>query len=80
MAYKSVKPSLTLDDVEQIFSEEIRKYKTICKKNRNNLNCSKHLVNMLKEYASLKLKRQALDENKDLSNLDKIPNIKINII
>lgn len=80
MAYKSVKASLTLEEVEQIFSEEIRKYKSICKKNKNNLNCSKHLIMMLKEYSAIKLKQMALEEGKDLSNLDKMPNIKINVI
>ena len=81
MAYQSVKPVLSLDDVEKIFTEEIKKYKSICKKNKNNINCSKHLVMMLKEYASLKLKREALEQNIAPSDLEfKQPNIKINII
>lgn len=81
MAYKSVKPVLSLQDVKQIYTDEIKKYKIICKKNKNNMNCSKHLVNMLKEYSTLLLKEQALEQNIAPSDLEfKNPNIKINII
>lgn len=81
MSYKCVKPVLSLEDVKRIYTEEIKKYKTICKKNKNNLTCSKHLVLMLKEYSSLVLKEKALEQNIAPSDLEfKTPNIKINII
>lgn len=81
MAYQSVKPVLSLEDVKKIYTEEIKKYKVICKKNKNNINCSKHLVMMLKEYSTLLLKQQALEQNIAPADLEfKQPNIKINII
>lgn len=81
MAYKSVKPVLSLDDIKEIYTSEIKKYKTICKKNKNNINCSKHLIMMLKEYSTLLLKQEALEQNIAPADLEfKQPNIKINII
>lgn len=81
MAYKSVKPVLSLDDIKEIYTFEIKKYKGICKKNKNNINCSKHLIMMLKEYSTLLLKQEALEQNIAPADLEfKQPNIKINII
>lgn len=81
MAYKSVKPVLSLDDIKEIYTSEIKKYKGICKKNKNNINCSKHLVMMLKEYSTLLLKEQALEQNIAPADLEfKQPSIKINVI
>lgn len=78
---KNKKRSMSIEDVELVYTEEIKKWKTVCKKNKYNVTSSKLLLSYLKEYTTLLLKKEALSQNIAPSDLDfKNTNIKINII